>query len=71
MEELLTVLRRDHKARRILIECPRCRWSIPLAAVSITELEAGSSVLSWCRGCTNATRVTVAALGGSLWEPPG
>jgi hypothetical protein len=38
--------------------------------VSIAELEAGSAVVAWCRGCHQTVRVTMAALGGYLWSPP-
>lgn len=64
----LTVLKRNRDTNHIEFECPTCRNTIALGPASLTEISAGSGVVSWCKGCLSNTAVSLASLGGFLWE---
>jgi hypothetical protein len=63
----VNVLKRDQLGNLIDFGCPTCQKSVALGPTSLTELEAGNGVVSWCKGCLSNTTVTLASLGGFLW----
>jgi hypothetical protein len=65
----LNVLKRIRLRNAVSFECPRCRQAVELGPTSLTEIEAGNRVLSWCRGCLSNTTVSLVSLGGFLWAP--
>ena len=63
----VNVLKRDQLGNLIDFECATCRNPVGLGPTSLTELEAGNRVVSWCRGCLSNTTISLASLGGFLW----
>ena len=63
----LNVLKRNRLRNEVSFECPMCRQTVELGPTSLTEIEAGNRVLSWCRRCLSNTTVSLLALGGFLW----
>lgn len=65
----LYVLRRDRPGNHIDFECPTCQKAVALGPTSVSDLEAGNRVVSWCHGCLSITIVSLESLGGFLWTP--
>jgi hypothetical protein len=63
----LNVLKRNRLGSYVHFECPTCRQTVALGPASLTEIEAGNGVLSWCHRCLSNTAVSLVSLGGFLW----
>lgn len=72
MTDVLNVLRRDRVARKLVVECPNptCRRPWTFVGAQVTKLEDGIVLLGRCEKCHTNAEVSIAALGGYIWEPP-
>lgn len=72
MTDVLNVLKRERDLHKVVVECPnpQCRQPWTFVGAQVTKLEDGIVVLGRCENCQTEADVTIASLGGYIWEPP-